>query len=305
MLLGLLLSLLITLAYVFSMYLAVYLIFGKQAAWRHFGTDTDLDTTTSIAWTKMVAISIYAGILLLFTLFCLHRWPAGILPNSLEPREILGLSETRCIWKDLLEPLLATVFLQSSFIASLIIKRVLEGNFMLVPKDLWEKLLFAIKDPIIVHGMVVGPIVEELVFRSVLLTLLEEYFGFLPITALLVSSSLFSLAHAHRLIRRIILAGIERKLLQLPAEVLVPSLVQCAFTFAFGLYVGFFFLKRRKVFVCILIHAICNCIGLPINVLFRLPRPLPLGLLTWFIVSVGIFVSVYMDSFASLVSKTQ
>ena len=90
------------------------------------------------------------------------------------------------------------------------------------------------------RDIAVGPIAEECVFRQALFQLVPSAW---------VTALLFSLAHSHRLLMR--------------HSEPTAILIQCGFTFLFGLYVGRIFARTGSLLTCILVHSICNRVGFP------------------------------------------
>lgn len=88
---------------------------------------------------------------------------------------------------------------------------------------------------------IVGPFSEECVFRLTLYHALDSR------CYILKSSILFSLCHLHPIFVK-------------PKNVL-PVIIQCLFTFIFGLYIGDIFQRTGSLLTCTLIHALCNRVG--------------------------------------------
>lgn len=104
-----------------------------------------------------------------------------------------------------------------------------------------------------------GPITEEIVFRSCLLSLYlasDEP----PSTIYLVTCTplYFGVAHLHHL---------YESRLQHPHELwsvaVLRSAFQFTFTTIFGWYAAFIFLRSGNVYSSILVHSFCNMMGLP------------------------------------------
>ncbi|KAF7558636.1 hypothetical protein G7046_g5511 [Stylonectria norvegica] len=107
------------------------------------------------------------------------------------------------------------------------------------------------------RNMVAGPITEECLFRSAGVPLLLRAGAGLTGTIFL-SPLVFGLAHLHHFYefrvthpRTPLLVAIARSLLQL------------SYTSLFGAYATFLFLRTGSLLAVILVHAFCNCMGLP------------------------------------------
>nr|CAG4713455.1 unnamed protein product [Naegleria fowleri] len=114
------------------------------------------------------------------------------------------------------------------------------------------------------RSIVIGPITEEVVFRSCLYFILHYFGGFSMMTSLLVSAILFGVAHCHHIIEHVLHGDME-----LRAAILNVA-VQLTYTFVFGLYCGYIYGKTKSIIAAIVLHAYCNLMGLPS---FNMSRP--------------------------------
>jgi len=119
------------------------------------------------------------------------------------------------------------------------------------------------------RNLVVGPVSEELVFRSLAISL------FLlaqadPRTIVFGTPLIFGLAHLHHLSEWILMHQRNGQswlsTLSTP-NVIIPgvarTLFQLVYTSLFGFFVAFVFLRTGNIYSCILAHSFCNWMGLP------------------------------------------
>jgi len=107
------------------------------------------------------------------------------------------------------------------------------------------------------RNIVVGPVSEELVFRSCMY-LLTHFCGRLaPATTITVSSLIFGLAHCHHIVDHM-LHG-KMTIMQAVASVLV----QLTYTSLFAAYNGYIFIRTGSLWASIAMHSYCNYLGLP------------------------------------------
>ena len=128
-----------------------------------------------------------------------------------------------------------------------------------------------------VRNIIIAPITEEIVYRSVLaptlyIALLSQedssfisYIRSISIhwVVVYINPLWFGLAHFHHLVERVSKGG---KLL--PA--LIATLVQFTYTSIFGIIATLLLLRTNSIYTSILSHCICNLVGLP-DVSFMIP----------------------------------
>lgn len=107
---------------------------------------------------------------------------------------------------------------------------------------------------LILRNFVIGPVVEEIVFRCINCTLLAHDFP--TSTNILVSGLLFGAAHLHPQIMQHVFLDVERQLI-------VDSIWQFLYTSAFGIYVASIFMKTRSLWPAAAVHIFCNLMGAP------------------------------------------
>lgn len=113
---------------------------------------------------------------------------------------------------------------------------------------------------IFLRNWLVGPLMEEIVFRCINCTLLSNDFP--THYNVIISGLLFGAAHFHPQIMQHVFMDMERQLL-------VDSLVQFLYTSAFGMYVATIFMKTRSLWPATAVHIFCNVMGLPSSDIVR------------------------------------
>ncbi|RKF55206.1 putative CAAX prenyl protease 2 [Erysiphe neolycopersici] len=105
--------------------------------------------------------------------------------------------------------------------------------------------------------VVVGPITEEVLFRSASIPLMVS--SQTPMTRMILQTPLiFGLAHLHHIYE----FHITHPHAPMTAA-LMQSLLQLSYTTAFGAYATFIYVRTGSLFSVIMVHALCNWIGLP------------------------------------------
>lgn len=110
------------------------------------------------------------------------------------------------------------------------------------------------------RNYLIGPLTEEFVFRSSLLTLLSIS----PLSSrtflIFASPAFFGIAHIHHAYNVYLQAGRTRKAAIRGA---VIASVQFAYTMVFGWYANFLFLRTGSLWAPMGAHVLCNVLGLP------------------------------------------
>ncbi|KAN0032321.1 hypothetical protein ACTFIV_006210 [Dictyostelium citrinum] len=101
------------------------------------------------------------------------------------------------------------------------------------------------------RDIIVGPLVEELVFRSVICPILF-FGGFSQRYIIILSPFLFGFAHAHHIFQK------GNYFINL-----IKVLFQVCFTSLFGMYSAFIFFRTGNILACFIVHSFCNIMGLP------------------------------------------
>ncbi|KAL6705415.1 CAAX prenyl protease [Coniothyrium glycines] len=107
------------------------------------------------------------------------------------------------------------------------------------------------------RNLVVGPISEELVWRSFIIPL-HIIAHFSPTQIVFLTPLYFGIAHVHHLYE----FRITHPEIPLAVAVL-RSLFQFTYTSLFGFFAAFVFIRTGNVFICMLAHTFCNWMGLP------------------------------------------
>lgn len=113
---------------------------------------------------------------------------------------------------------------------------------------------------VILRNLIIGPLLEEIVFRCINCTLLSNDFP--THYNVIISGLLFGAAHFHPQIMQHVFLDMERQLL-------VDSLIQFFYTSAFGMYVATIFMKTRSLWPAAAVHMFCNAMGLPTQGIVR------------------------------------
>lgn len=102
-----------------------------------------------------------------------------------------------------------------------------------------------------------GPVTEECLFRSAAVPLLLCAGSSLT-TTIFLSPLVFGLAHLHHFYEFRV-TNPETPL----AVAIARSVIQLSYTSLFGAYATFLFLRTGSLLAVTLVHAFCNCMGLP------------------------------------------
>ncbi|EME32259.1 prenyl protein peptidase [Galdieria sulphuraria] len=107
---------------------------------------------------------------------------------------------------------------------------------------------------IIVRNLIVAPVSEELVFRGCICKLLS--FCTSSRSAVLLSSAFFAASHCHHFIYRNFVYNSLR-------TAILETVIQFLYTFLFGVYSAWVFIRSRRVITSICLHSFCNFVGTP------------------------------------------
>jgi prenyl protein peptidase len=111
------------------------------------------------------------------------------------------------------------------------------------------------------RNYIISPFTEEFVFRACMLPLLVHNFG--HAYSILITPLFFGLAHLHHIIESYMLreSGLTR--------IVLVHLFQFFYTYLFGLYSSYVYLRTSSVLACFVCHSFCNYMGFPdINEVF-------------------------------------
>ncbi|KAI8717932.1 hypothetical protein NCS52_00870600 [Fusarium sp. LHS14.1] len=196
---------------------------------------------------RIFVVSLSTAICSLVTLYLLSSHAAIAIPN---PLHFMGywpvglVDAARALW-------LTALLFAGPLYESLFVDGAARQWLHLQPlRDLWT-------DWPTWRNMVAGPITEECLFRSAGVPLLLRSGASLTGTIFL-SPLVFGLAHLHHFYE----FRITHPHTPLPVAIL-RSLFQLTYTTLFGAYATFLFLRTGSLLAVVLIHAFCNCMGLP------------------------------------------
>ncbi|KAI1919014.1 CAAX prenyl protease [Ophidiomyces ophidiicola] len=155
-------------------------------------------------------------------------------------------------YADILRSLLLTSLL---FMGLLFERGIAEGEWRN-----WVRLPYWIEslgDWVGWRNYVAGPITEEVIFRSIIVTL-HLLANVSPARIVFVSPLYFGIAHVHHFY--------EFKLTHAYTPlgpIIFRTVFQFIYTTIFGWYATFLYLRTGSLYAAILVHAFCNCCGLP------------------------------------------
>ena len=101
----------------------------------------------------------------------------------------------------------------------------------------------------------ISPLTEEICFRACMIPLLINSLG-LRLTVYL-TPLMFGLAHLHHIIESVYNNNKNLK------SIILEHLFQLFYTYLFGLYSSFLFVRCANLLPCFLTHAFCNYMGFP------------------------------------------
>ncbi|KAI5855595.1 CaaX protease [Durotheca rogersii] len=107
------------------------------------------------------------------------------------------------------------------------------------------------------RNIVVGPLTEEILFRSASVPLLLLS-GASAWRTIALAPLVFGLAHLHHYYEARVSRPSEPR-----ATAVLRSAFQLTYTTLFGAYAAFLFLRSGSLLTAVLAHAFCNCMGLP------------------------------------------
>lgn len=112
------------------------------------------------------------------------------------------------------------------------------------------------------RNYLVAPFTEEFVFRSSILCLLYSHVSLF--SALFYSPLFFGLAHFHHMLEHFKQNSHEHRHHRLSIlTIICIHLFQFAYTYIFGVYSSFLFIRTGHFLPSFLIHTLCNALGIP------------------------------------------
>lgn len=195
---------------------------------------------------RFVAISILC---LLIYLFLKNHSNTNININ-----DWLGFRTNICsIWKLIFYPMLLTCLLFTGPILQWIVFREWEDlsfNF-----SFNEKMIF-------LRNYLVAPFTEEFVFRSSMLCVLYSHVTLF--SALFYSPLFFGLAHFHHMLEHVYRNRCEKPTHRITVfNIFLMHLFQFSYTYIFGVYSSFLFIRTGHFLPSFLAHSLCNSLGVP------------------------------------------
>lgn len=106
------------------------------------------------------------------------------------------------------------------------------------------------------RDLVLAPITEEVVYTSAIITILNQT-GASMSTKLFMPPAFFSIAHIHHAYELYVTNAAPLNV------ILTSTLFQVLYTYIFGVFTDFLFIRQGTIWGCILTHAFCNFMGLP------------------------------------------
>ena len=144
-------------------------------------------------------------------------------------------------------------------------------NYVLSAENTHERLIFARNYFVapFTEGMErrqsTGPLSSlsflEFVFRSSMLCVLYTHVSLS--SAIFISPLFFGLAHLHHMLEHFYRNSHENDHRLPPWSILFIHFFQFTYTYIFGVYSSFLFLRTGHFIPPFLVHALCNCLGLP------------------------------------------
>lgn len=133
------------------------------------------------------------------------------------------------------------------------------------------------------RNYIISPFTEEFVFRSSMLPLLAPHLSF---NALILTTPLFfGLAHLHHIIEGYFANDQPLK------SLVTQHLFQFTYTYIFGIYSSYLFLRTGSFYSCLISHSFCNFMGFPnlLQLLNDFSRRMKVGILCTYVTGLVMF----------------
>ena len=144
------------------------------------------------------------------------------------------------------------------FLGPLYADIVLDGS-LLPPSKAWSDIVTSLSSSMGYRNYVVGPVTEELLFRSCLIPLhLLSPWADSPKKLVFLTPLYFGIAHVHHFYEFRLSHPDTPRL-----QAILRTIFQFGFTTVFGWYTSYIFLRTGNVYAVILIHTFCNYMGFP------------------------------------------
>ncbi len=106
------------------------------------------------------------------------------------------------------------------------------------------------------RDLIVGPLTEEIIYTSVTIVILHQVKEISTKTLIFLPPVFFSFAHFHH--------AYELFTKKTPIHIIGAVIAfQLTYTFLFGIFTNFVFLRTNNLWSCFLVHSFCNFIGVP------------------------------------------
>lgn len=150
----------------------------------------------------------------------------------------------------------ATLFLGPLFLRYLDNEWVfeMENDYAFAYRNLFEALKSHIHSLYWWRALVVGPVSEEIVFRACMCPVLYQA-GFSKLKICFLAPLFFGVAHLHHFF--------ELKKTYPAKKAAISVLFQFCYTYLFGIYACYLFVKTKCIYASIITHTFCNYMGFP------------------------------------------
>lgn len=233
-------------------YVAVLYMFGTSVAGPHGEQISDRNDPVIIRL-RLKKVVGYCGLVLVVLPAVLGR--LGVQDVYYQLNLVLGVDKSWQLDWDLLavqlcDVLRALVLVSALYVGPLLDSWVTSGSPLEIFRDLWQELrsLEGLRD------LVVAPVSEEFIYTACIIVTMGPSASLR--TLLLLPPTLFSFAHVHKCyelyVKRVPLAAIA-----------VSTAFQVCYTFLFGVFTNFIFLRTGSLYACCLVHGFCNFMSLP------------------------------------------
>ena len=122
-------------------------------------------------------------------------------------------------------------------------------------KELAKEFRSRMSNLVFLRNYLISPFTEEFVFRSCMLPLLVPRLG--ARTSILVTPLFFGLAHLHHIVEGLMTDSGSF------GHLLAQHLFQFAYTYVFGLFSSYLFVRTGCLAPSFVSHALCNFLGFP------------------------------------------
>jgi len=186
---------------------------------------------------------------MLFSIYLLH------LNNINDFKQLHSLLGFQAF--DILSSFALPIFLTSILFLGPILSHIQSGNLQFAMQLLLRIENILSPSMLVLRNYFVAPFSEELIFRGVVVAFLKPYWS--PFVTCIWSGLLFGAAHSHHYLASKWNFPGSHGINITPAL----ALLQMTYTSIFGTYAASLYLKTQCIATPVLLHTICNLIGLP------------------------------------------